>query len=189
MAKKDYPSIDVLEQVLEYHHESGKFYWKTRPIEMFEHLKHPSAYFNSWNKVNAGKEAFTAKEKHGYKHGTVFGIPVKAHIIAFMLYHKRLPDMQIDHINGLRDDNRICNLREAERCQNIQNQKIRPDNKSGYKGVIWSKEKQKFRVEIQARGKRFNLGYFLTAERAALAYNKAAKELHNEFAFLNDIKS
>lgn len=187
MAKKDYPPPSLLCQLLTYMPETGKFYWKERDVLMFSHLKNPLAYQTSWNKSNAGKEAFTATEAWGYKHGSVLNIPVKAHIIAFAMTYGRLPKNDIDHINGQRDDNRIVNIREATRSQNIQNQKPRSDGSVVYKGVIWSKEKNKFRSEIQNKRTRYHLGYFETAELAAHAYNEAAKALHREFAFLNII--
>lgn len=185
MAKKDYPTPTVLRQLLDYQPGTGKFFWRKRPIELFSHLKNPAAYHSGWNTAFAGKEAFTAREKWGYHHGSIFSIPVKAHIVAFMMVHGRLPEGHVDHINGVRDDNRIENLREARHSQNIQNQKVRADSTSGYKGVSWIAAKGKFRAEISAEGVRQYLGYFGSAEDAALAYNRAAKQLHGEFAQLN----
>ena len=84
------------------------------------------------------------------------------------------PIAEIDHINGVKDDNRFKNLREATRTENIRNQKLpRVDNASGVAGVSWYKKYGKWVARIQVHGKRISLGYFsnlcdaVTARKAA----------------------
>lgn len=89
---------------------------------------------------------------------------------------------QIDHIDGNRSNNQIKNLRLANHIENAQNAKKRRDNSSGYKGVSWCKQKNKWRARISVTGRRFFLGHFDTPELAHMAYCKAAAELHGEFA-------
>jgi len=89
-----------------------------------------------------------------------------------------------DHINGDRLDNRRANIRLATRSQNAQNVSKHKDNKSGYKGVHWAAGREKWCAMIMANGKRYNLGYFTTAEIAYQAYCEAARRLHGEFARL-----
>jgi hypothetical protein len=94
-------------------------------------------------------------------------------------------DMQVDHINGNKLDNRKSNLRLCTFQQNMCN---RPSNyvaKSGYKGVWVNQTGRPWLAVIKAHGKRFCLGTFDTAEEAARAYDEAAKERFGEFAFLN----
>lgn len=87
-----------------------------------------------------------------------------------------------DHINGNTLDNREENLRSATNAQNTQNQGLRLDNTSGYKGVTWDKRDKKWKAQIEANGKGKSLGNFDTPELAYQAYCEAAKKLHGEFA-------
>lgn len=89
-----------------------------------------------------------------------------------------------DHINGNRLDNRKQNLRVCSHAGNAMNRKvIAKNNTSGYKGVRF--EYKKYRASIQYKGKRIHIGLFETAEEAARAYDKKAKELFGEFARTN----
>lgn len=91
-----------------------------------------------------------------------------------------------DHRNGNGLDNRRSNLREATAVENSQNCRKRPHNTSGFKGVTWHKNRRKWMAQIKPgdQSNRF-LGYFLTAEEAARAYDTAARELHGEYATVN----
>ena len=98
--------------------------------------------------------------------------------------------MCVDHINHDGLDNRRENLRICTYSQNSQNKRRRVDSKSGYKGVHQISEKYKlkkrFMAYLRPKGqKRIRLGHYLTAEEAAKAYDKKAKELFGEFAELN----
>lgn len=88
----------------------------------------------------------------------------------------------VDHINGIKTDNRLSNLRICTPAQNQHNQKKRMDNTSGYKGVAFRRDSGRFRARISINGKRKNLGSFDSAEEAYEAYCAAAIELHGEFA-------
>lgn len=103
------------------------------------------------------------------------------------LVNKTPPGMDTDHINLNRSDNRKENLRTASRSQNIINQHKSVSNKSGYKGVSRLKRDitKCWRAFVYKNNKQHYLGYFATAKEAALAYDKAAFELHGEFAQLN----
>lgn len=91
----------------------------------------------------------------------------------------------VDHKNGDGLDNRRSNLRFATISQNKYNQKIYKSNTSGYKGV--SQKNGKYQARITHNKKRIYLGLFNTAKEAGIAYNKAAKKYHKEFARLNKI--
>ena len=102
---------------------------------------------------------------------------------------------QIDHINGNPLDNRKENLRTCTNQQNQMNRGRTKNNKSGYKGVYYSKKSKSminehskpWRAEIQHNKKIIYLGYYKTKEEAALAYNKKAKELNGEYAKVNNV--
>ena len=93
--------------------------------------------------------------------------------------------MHVDHINGNPLDNRKSNLRICTHAENQRNRGANKNNTSGYKGVHWSKTTKKWRAEIRHDNKSIHMGYFKTPEEAARAYDKKAKELHGEYAYLN----
>jgi hypothetical protein len=98
------------------------------------------------------------------------------------MHYGEWPSGEIDHINGVRTDNRVENLRVATRSENMQNTKKPVTNKSGKKGVSWDKTTGKWRAEIRANGKKYNLGRFKTIEEAFKAHESAADKLHRCFA-------
>ena len=106
------------------------------------------------------------------------------------LCHKRLHRMimgepdgkMIDHINVNPLDNRRENLRVCTNQQNQCNKTKYKNNKSGFKGVYFNKQNQKFAAQIRLNGKKKQLGYFATAEAAHECYKRAAIKYHGEFA-------
>lgn len=91
----------------------------------------------------------------------------------------------VDHIDGNPLNNTKSNLRIATRSQNLSNRKKPINNTSGYKGVSWRKKDKFYEAYITSNTKRIRLGCFSNPEDAARAYDKAARELHKEFAVLN----
>jgi hypothetical protein len=94
-------------------------------------------------------------------------------------------DEVVHHINENKKDNRIENLREATRGDNARNKSKQKNNTTGYIGVSFRKDSNKFRAVIAVNNKSIQLGSYLTAYEAALAYNEAAKRFHGKFASLN----
>jgi len=95
--------------------------------------------------------------------------------------------VEVDHRdrNGL--NNQRHNLRVCDHQQNQRNRDTMKNNKSGLKGVSWHKIMNKWRAVIQYNGRQLVIGYFLTKEEAATAYDKKATELFGEFAKLNNV--
>lgn len=93
---------------------------------------------------------------------------------------------EVDHRNRQRSDNRLENLRPATARQNAANTGPRRRNKSGFKGVSPFKTRNCWRAVIFVDGKQRHLGYFDDPVVAARCYDAAAKELHGEFAYLNN---
>lgn len=90
--------------------------------------------------------------------------------------------MDVDHIDGNKQNNQRGNLRSATHMQNLQNKKITRQNKSGMKGVCFDKRENKWRASVSAQNKQYALGYFDSPEDAHAAYKAAARRLHGEFA-------
>jgi len=94
-------------------------------------------------------------------------------------------DMETDHINGDRLDNRKENLRIVTRTENQHNRKLNSNNTSGYKGVHLYKPTNRWVARITVNSRLLLLGYFEEIKEAALAYNEAAKKYHGKYAKLN----
>ncbi len=102
-----------------------------------------------------------------------------AHRLVWLYVHGKFPESFLDHINEIKNDNRICNLRLATTQENKQNQsKPQKNNTSGFLGVNWHKRDKKWVAGIKIKGKRKHLGSFTTIEEAHEAYFKAKRELH-----------
>jgi hypothetical protein len=91
----------------------------------------------------------------------------------------------VDHKNRDGLDNRRKNLRECTTSQNAANKEVSKKNKTGYKGVSLIRKTGKYIAQIRCNGEKIRLGLYSTPEEAARAYDKAAKEYHGEFAWLN----
>lgn len=107
-----------------------------------------------------------------------------AHKLVFLYHYGYIPK-EIDHINQIKTDNRIENLRPCTRSQNTGNVGLRSTNTSGYRGIWFAKHCGKWRASIKKKGKSTHLGYFNTREEAAEAYDTAAKDYFGEFAYIN----
>lgn len=93
--------------------------------------------------------------------------------------------MEVDHINGLRDDNRICNLRLCSHSQNGKRHITIPTAKTPYKGLVWKKNRNKWNAQIRVEGRWLYLGSFIDPKKAAIAYDRAAITHFGQFAGLN----
>lgn len=93
----------------------------------------------------------------------------------------------IDHIDGDKLNNQSLNLRLCSKSTNGANRGKTIKNKSGYKGVHFNKNCNKWRAMIRVNNKSQHIGVFEDIKDAALAYNNKAKELFGEFAYLNQV--
>lgn len=112
---------------------------------------------------------------------SVCGKQIYLHQAIFLFHHGHLPKY-IDHINGDSLDNRIENLRETNQSLNTANSVLSKVNTSGYKGVVWRKDTNKWKAQITKNRKCYDLGSFENIEDAANAYKVASKEFFGEFA-------
>jgi hypothetical protein len=120
-------------------------------------------------------------KRTGYRYVGILGGAFAAHRLAWALFHGADPSGEIDHINGDKDDNRIANLRLADRSQNNRNSR-RARGKQYPKGVWREKDSGRFRAQIRHSGRQHYLGAFDSPEEAHAAYRDAAEKFHGEFA-------
>lgn len=91
----------------------------------------------------------------------------------------------IDHINGIKTDNRKINMRFCTQQQNVMNGEIPNTNKSGFKGVIWDKSRNKWRSYIKYNQKTITLGYFINKDDAIKTRIEAEEKYFGEYSYLN----
>ncbi len=154
----------TLTRILDYNAETGVFTWKV-----------PTS-----NRVRAGEVA-GSPDRHGHLLICVNGIRYGAGRLAWFAVHKVWPTDEIDHINLIKDDNRIANLREATHQQNVRNVKMRRNNRTGLKGVVAPKGTRKFVAQITIDGKVNYLGLYDTPEKAHEVYVSASRRWHGAF--------
>lgn len=182
MAAKALPCPTVLRLLLRYEPETGKLFWRRRAPIWFKDggANGRDKSCAIWNGRYADNPVTLQDNGHGYKHFTLTGRPAYAHRVIFAIVHGRWPD-EVDHINGVRDDNRACNLREASRHENARNVRSR-GRTSKYLGVSWHSAKGAWRAVVTVNGRAIHAGYFPSEETAARAYDRAARASYGEFA-------
>jgi hypothetical protein len=132
------------------------------------------------NRVMRGRRAMPGMPSgspngDGYLCVKVNNVRYRVHRIVWLMTYGAWPAGQIDHVNGVRDDNRVENLRDVTVTANQQNQHKRSDNTSGVTGVVF--DRGYWIAKIRANGKRIHLGRFKKKEDAAAA-RKAAELLY-----------
>lgn len=166
------PTKARLRELLEYDAEAGHLVWRTRPVETFKTA--PAGKI--WNAHFAGTVAGSVRSD-GYRQISIDGKLRNAHRLIWIYANGDIPaGMQIDHINGVRDDNRLDNLRLVTTAENGRNQSIPHTNTSGVIGVSWNKHDRKWRAMIQIDRRAKYLGRFDTLEEAAAARAKAERQ-------------
>lgn len=148
-----------------FEYKEGELYWKISP---------------SRNTKVGQKAGFL--NNLGYKQVRLKKKAYKVHrVIWEMLKGPIQEGYQIDHINGIKNDNNINNLRLCTNQENMRNKRVNSNSKLQVKGVWWDNQNQKYQAKIQKNNIQKHLGYFNNLEEAKEAYEKAAKELHGEY--------
>ena len=148
----------LLREVLCYDSETGVFRWRVSPS----------------HRAPVGSLAGT-RHPSGYRRIIFCGRRYYAHRLAWLYVYGHPPKMNVDHINGIRNDNRIRNLRVVTQSQNCGNARLSAANTSGFKGVVWDKSRKKWAVRIKVNYKTIHLGRFDDINEAA-KIAKAARE-------------
>lgn len=158
MTYKKLPSQDYLNKLFRYEPETG---FLTR-------------------RISRGSQAPVGRilshvDKNGYNLLSLDGSTYKTHRLIWKMVYGIDPN-QIDHINGVRDDNRIKNIRSVTRSDNGKNMKKRKDNTTGVTGVYFRKDTQLYAVSIFRNGKNNHLGYFSDIQDAIVVRKAAEKK-------------
>ena len=154
-----------LKKVLKYDPETGIFTWRKENCS-------PLCRF---------KEGFVAGglDKYGYIVIRINNKGYRSHRLAFLYMNGELPEDSVDHINGVKNDNRWANLRECTYSENNQNQRNpKNSNTSGYLGVYWHKRDRKWRASIRHLGKNLHIGNFDDPLDAHKAYLDKKRQFH-----------
>lgn len=157
------PEVEYVRLKLDYDPETGILRWR--------HNRHSLD-----GKANIAGCVVTG----GYRMIGFGGKRYMEHRIVWLHVYGEWPgDRDIDHINGDRCDNRIANLRLADRSHNNANRGVDVRNMIGLKGV--ERTNSKWRARIHKGGRRFELGVYSTPEAANAAYEEAAVRLYGAF--------
>jgi hypothetical protein len=160
-----------LHELLDLDHETGALTWKWRPAEMFSSY----ARFKSWNDRWAGAPALLSLTPDGYLRGRIFNHGYLAHRVVFAMCHGYWPAF-IDHINGVRSDNRPSNLREVTKAENAKN-KRRPGGKRLSECFGLDRlPSGRWRARIVLDRKTVHLGCFRDKDLAIAARSKAERD-------------
>lgn len=117
--------------------------------------------------------------KEGYLFAMLDGKNYGLHRLAWFYVHGVWHGGEIDHINGVKSDNRIDNLRAVDKFLNQQNRRSASRNsRSGFLGVHWCRCRKKWRATISVDGRNKSLGRFETPEAAYAAYVEAKRKFH-----------
>lgn len=152
--KRDTLPFSYLTEILSYDYNDGILTWKIPPCR--------------WIKAGAIAGSKDTK-KHVYIH--INGKLYAAHRLAWYMHYGKWPSGEIDHINGIRSDNRIINLRDVTRRQNAQNKNTHRNGR--LPGCYLHTQSRKWHSQIQVGDKRISLGLYDTEIEAHMAYVKA----------------
>lgn len=168
MASRSDITPELCRQLLRYEPETGRLYWRPRPLSMFPDER----AWRIWNTRFADKPALDTISR-GYRIGSIHYQMFKAHRVVWAMHHGDWPEV-IDHINGDPGDNRIENLRSGTQADNLRNVGAKSNSRTGKFGV--HRMGAKWSAEIKVSGKKIWLGSFDTFEEATAARTEAERK-------------
>jgi len=163
--------FESLEEEMTYDPDTGEFWWVCQNKARNRNLDKPVGSPNG----------------RGYLRIKYKGKSHSSHRLAFKFMGEPVPDC-VDHINGVKGDNRWDNLRPADRRKNVVNSELRSDNTQKYRGIVNHKLCNGWTAQgSDENGKRVHLGVFTSKREAALAYNYHAEKVYGPFAKFNQV--
>lgn len=153
---------------------------QARAKELFDYLDGKLIWKERHSQRLAGSEAGWI-ESNGYRRIRTKEGLFLAHRIVWLWHGRNLPEF-LDHIDGDPSNNKIENLRAANKSENGRNCKLHRQNKSGAKGVFWNEQIRKWSVSCRVNGKQRHFGCYEDFELAELVAMEARNKYHGEFA-------
>ena len=144
-------SYQQFKELIKYEPDTGDLFWLPRNDKYVHHTR-----VNSWNTRNANRKITTIDSK-GYLQINVLGKMYRGHRVAWFLHYGEWPNL-IDHINGVRDDNRIDNMRSVDVQKNHLNQKQSSKNTSGVTGVYFNRKRGTWCAQMKFNNHTYHLG-------------------------------
>lgn len=143
-------TFEKAKELFTYNRETGVIKWRKRTI-------------NQRSDLVVG----STRSGGGYMQIRIKGKRYLVHRVAMLLAYGFCGDgLEVDHLNHIRDDNRLANLRFVTRSGNNKNKSRSSNNTTGVTGVIYLKDTRKYRAQIKVDGANICLGSFVTLEEA-----------------------
>lgn len=155
-------SLVLIRDYLSYDSETGFFVWIKIPYR---------------SKVNLFKPIIIHR-RNGYLSVQFAGYRYPTHVLAWWFYYNEFPNGEIDHINGIRGDNRISNLRIVNRSENCRNCVRHREGK--HVGIYWSKKYSRYESRYLINNEWKFLGYYDSVEEALTARNIKQREVNEQ---------
>lgn len=171
---KAMPDLAVLKSIIDYDQETGLFTWKNRTCEYGNH--------KAWNTKYSGKTAGRKNDHTGYIEISIFDSRYRANRLAwFYSYGEDPKEFVIDHKDGVKDNNKLSNLRKTTYSGNSHNKGAQKNNKSsGIKGVHYNKRDKRYNACISVNKESKYLGSFILLEDARKAVEQAFMKYESE---------
>ena len=160
--------LENVKDYLNYNPDTGEFTWIKSPAKI----------------IKVGQKAGSI-DKFGYLRIKFKGKKIAAHRLAWYFVYGELPEKELDHINRIKTDNKISNLRLCTRAENITNTSKRKNCSSEHKGVCWHKRVGKWGASVRVNTILIHIGYYNTEIEAAEAYNEKVLQHYGDFAVVN----
>ena len=164
MKQIHFPETERVRELFDYH-EDGTLTWKKKP--------------NNHAQITIGGVAGYDQSPGGYRRVNFDKKPYYLHTVVWAWHGNPRTATYIDHINGVKNDNRIENLRELDNGSNKVNGRVYKNNTYGIKGVYRASENS-WQVQIRKDGKLINGGHFKTKEEAHQAHTQMMKDIYGE---------
>ena len=165
-ARKKLPTQARLKELFDYDADNGVLVWKV----------------SVGSRARAGSFAGSVNKYHGRRLVSVDKVSHYHYRLVYCWHHGDLGVYEIDHIDRDPSNDRIENLRPSTTSQNGANKNLLSNNKSGHTGVSWDKQRQKWFVKIEVRGKQLALGRYADFADAVAAYRAAALRHFGEYS-------
>ena len=151
---------------LSYEHETGWLTWVKKASD----------------KTAVGSRAGWQRSPNGYRQVGFMGETIYEHRLVWLIVTGAFPEFQIDHRNGIKDDNRFANLRAASSTQNLANIGAKRDNTSGAKNVHWCNTRKRWIVKVKRSGRTHYVGAYVDYAVAVAAAAASRLQVHGDFA-------